>query len=211
MVLDDDVRVRLIGINAPEKKSDSKVDEPFSLEARLLLQSLVLGKKVRVIRGIEPFDKYRRSLAYLELEDGTDVQESLLEAGYVSFVAISPNIRRIEQFQKNEYAARGHGRGIWNLSEFIFEAELTNRNFSKGFNIMRSTVSLTRESKNQFFIELNNGLIAMIAKGDWDKYWSENTVDQYLDTKVEVRGWVFSRGDQYMVKITHPSMIVQIL
>jgi endonuclease YncB( thermonuclease family) len=79
VVLDDDVRVRLIGINAPEKKSDSKAAEPFSLEAQLLLQSLVLGKKVRVIRGIEPFDKYRRSLAYLELEDGTDVQESLLE------------------------------------------------------------------------------------------------------------------------------------
>jgi micrococcal nuclease len=66
------VKVRLIGVDAPESVDPRKPVERFARESAAFLRSLVEGKRVRL--AYEPagarVDKYGRLLAYLYLEPG---------------------------------------------------------------------------------------------------------------------------------------------
>lgn len=72
--------VRLLGINAPETSSH----EPFSLEAKSYLESLVLNKSVRLEFTNERTDKYGRTLAYLFL-GLENVNVELVRNGFANY------------------------------------------------------------------------------------------------------------------------------
>jgi micrococcal nuclease len=67
-----DVRVRLIGVDAPESVDPRRPVERFARESAAFLRGLVEGKRVRL--AYEPagarVDTYGRTLAYLYLEPG---------------------------------------------------------------------------------------------------------------------------------------------
>lgn len=70
-------RVRLIGIDAPDSG-----DFGFA-EAREVLSSLVIGKRVVLVPGArDDMDRYGRLLRYVDV-DGVDVNLKLLESGWV--------------------------------------------------------------------------------------------------------------------------------
>jgi hypothetical protein len=64
--LDDrKVRVRDIGVNTPETKPPIKGQEPCGPEASAANRRLVAGQTVRQELDIQPWDRYRRLLAYV--------------------------------------------------------------------------------------------------------------------------------------------------
>ena len=75
-ILDGHERVRLIGVDTPETKHPNKPVEYYGKEATAFTKKMLQGKTVRLEfdqanahRGHK--DKYRRTLAYVFLEDGT--------------------------------------------------------------------------------------------------------------------------------------------
>lgn len=112
-------RVRLWGVDTPElaRQDPPRPAEPFAAEATELARELAEGKQVRVI--LEPHDlrgNYGRLLAFVELPDGTLLNEVLIRAG-LSRADDRWSHRHVTRFDAVEREARQAGRGLWGPSE----------------------------------------------------------------------------------------------
>lgn len=126
LVLENRERVRLIGIDTPEMHESNKLNRDAQrshqdVEAikRLGRQSyeftkkLVEGKRVRLEFDVERFDRYKRILAYVYLNDGTFVNAEIVKQGYASLMTYPPNVKYADLFQKLYREARENQRGLW--------------------------------------------------------------------------------------------------
>jgi len=80
-------RVRLIGVDTPETKHPRKPVEYFGREATAFTKKMVQGKRVRLEfdqanAHIGHKDRYKRTLAYVFLEDGTFLNAEIVKQGY---------------------------------------------------------------------------------------------------------------------------------
>jgi micrococcal nuclease len=207
VVLEDHRKVRLIGINAPEQESNNRAAQPYAVEARLALQQLVHGKWVRLIEGSDAVDRYGRTLAYIELEDGTDVQELMLTRGYAAFVAISPNFARITKYMQVEQISRDQSLGIWSFPGFVLRSPVSQVQFTGGFAVIDSIVSRVRKSAKYHIFDLGSGMSVRIAKRSWQLYWNSALPESYMARNVEVRGWFFVHNKVLVTVASHPSMM----
>jgi endonuclease YncB( thermonuclease family) len=113
IVLAEGVKVRYIGINAPELARDDHVEEPFGKEAKRFNSRLVNKKKVRLELDIEPNDRYQRRLAYVFLKDGTFVNAAMLSKGYAYLLYLKPNVKYVDRLLAAQREAMTEKRGIW--------------------------------------------------------------------------------------------------
>ena len=101
-------RVRLIGIDAPER------GECFYARATELLQSLTQGAEV-TIQGDStqrPRDRYGRLLAYVRLPDAADAGEVLLQRGAAVVFETRPPFARHEAYVDAQADAARRGAGL---------------------------------------------------------------------------------------------------
>ncbi|UCD03938.1 MAG: thermonuclease family protein [Candidatus Woesearchaeota archaeon] len=99
-------RIRLIGIDAPEK------DQPYYLEAKERLSGLLKNKKVTLEKDKEDMDSYGRLLRYVYADD-VFVTLELIEEGYARVIIIHPNSKYESELKKAEYKAKESELGIW--------------------------------------------------------------------------------------------------
>jgi micrococcal nuclease len=109
------VKVRLIGVDAPESVDPRKPVERFARESAAFLRRLVEGKRVRLVG--EPagarIDRYGRTLAYLYLEPGgLFVNRELVARGY-AFAYVQYPFQFMDDFRAAERSAREQGLGLW--------------------------------------------------------------------------------------------------
>ncbi len=99
-------RVRLLAINAPEK------GDPYSVEARDKLRSLIEGKDVVLRFDQEKEDHYGRQLAYV-FSGKTNINLVMVEEGLAWSYIVPPN----DQYQYEIEMAEDHAKqsriGIW--------------------------------------------------------------------------------------------------
>ena len=118
LLLDNGYRIRLLGVNTPETKHPDRPAEPFGPKASAFTQSLVEQRTITLEFDRERLDNYRRVLAYVYLDDGSLLNQRLIEAGFSPAVVSFP-IRsdRKRLFEETERAAQQNLRGIWTLPE----------------------------------------------------------------------------------------------
>jgi micrococcal nuclease len=110
-------KVRLIGVNTPETKDPKKAVECFGKEATQFTRDAVEGKTVRLVLDKvnakrQHKDKYRRTLAYAYLADGTMLNAELIRQGYAPAEIRFP-FRYLSEFRELERAARAEALGLW--------------------------------------------------------------------------------------------------
>jgi micrococcal nuclease len=103
-------KVRLIGINTPEKKSN----DPLNREATELLRSLVEGQEVTLEFDAEETDQYRRTLAYVHKGD-LFVNGEIVRQGLAFCYTWEPNTSHKDEFVTWQREARDADRGLWGL------------------------------------------------------------------------------------------------
>lgn len=126
LVLENNERVRLIGIDTPEIHESSKLSrdiqrsgqdkaviKELGMQSYEFTKKLVEGRRVRLEFDAEKFDKYKRLLAYVYLSDGTFVNAEIVEQGYASLLTIPPNVKYAELFSTLYRQARENKRGLW--------------------------------------------------------------------------------------------------
>jgi micrococcal nuclease len=107
-------KIRLIGVDAPEsRKSGKKEIGHFGKESKIFLDQLLTGKKVRLEYDVGKYDRYKRTLGYVYLEDGTFLNAYLIKNGYASVMTVPPNVKYADQFVKLQKEAREKNRGLW--------------------------------------------------------------------------------------------------
>jgi micrococcal nuclease len=117
LVLANQARVRLIGVDTPETKHPDLPVEPFGPEAAEFTRRFVAdaGGSVRLEFDRERVDRYDRFLAYVWAGDRM-LNEELVRAGLATAATqyrYSEAMKR--RFRRAEDEARAAGRGIWSL------------------------------------------------------------------------------------------------
>lgn len=107
-----DVRVRYIGINAPESADPRREVQCFGKEAAARNEQLVGGKRVRLEKDVSETDQYGRLLRYVYV-DGTMVNAVLVQEGYAYAITVPPDVRYAEELRRLEREAREARRGLW--------------------------------------------------------------------------------------------------
>jgi micrococcal nuclease len=104
-------KTRLIGIDTPEVFGQQQC---FGREASAFTErTLPPGTHVRYRLGIDPTDRYGRTLAYIYLENGRMFNELLAERGYATPLTVPPNVDYADRFVKAARRAREAHRGLW--------------------------------------------------------------------------------------------------
>jgi micrococcal nuclease len=108
-------KVRLIGVDAPEtRKTGKKEIGYFGKEAASYVVKLLNGKKIRLEYDVTKYDRYKRTLAYVYLEDGTFLNAHLVENGYAMVMTVPPNVKYADLFVRLQKEARKKKKGLWN-------------------------------------------------------------------------------------------------
>lgn len=107
-------KIRLIGIDAPEsRKTGNKDIGYYGKEAKAYVEKLLLGKSVRLEYDVSRYDRYKRTLAYAYLQNGTFLNEHLIREGYAMTLTVPPNVKYAERFAKLQAEARQKKKGLW--------------------------------------------------------------------------------------------------
>ncbi len=116
LVLENKERVRLIGVDTPETKHPRKPVEYFGKEAAAFTRRMVQGKRVRLEfdqanAHIDHKDKYKRTLAYVFLWDGTFLNAEIIKQGY-GFAYTRFPFKYMDEFRRYQRDACDHNRGL---------------------------------------------------------------------------------------------------
>lgn len=107
--LKNNMRLRLIGINTPEK------DMYFYEEAKAFMEILVLGKQVKLEKDVTDKDMYGRYLRYVYLPD-IFVNLEMIKSGFANAYTYPPDVKYTDKFIDAERNARTNGAGLWQKS-----------------------------------------------------------------------------------------------
>ena len=101
------MRVRMIGINAPER------DECFYDEATSGLRALVPANGVRLVTDTTDLDRFGRLLRFVETADGVDLGGLLVESGLARSNHYPPDTSRNARYDELQQAAIDEQAGLW--------------------------------------------------------------------------------------------------
>ncbi|RME03581.1 MAG: hypothetical protein D6805_05880 [Planctomycetota bacterium] len=113
VILSNDLHLRLIGIDTPERR------EQYYKEAKSFLQKFLSGQKIYLVYGKDRKDRYGRALGYLFVEyDKTHllfVNGQMVWQGYARVYPYPPNLRYWKVLTLLQREARLKKRGLWSL------------------------------------------------------------------------------------------------
>lgn len=123
--LDNDEKVRLIGIDTPEKHDSDKLNRDAARTGKDIdtikklgekssefTQSLCDGKKCWLEYDTQTKDRYGRTLAYIHLDTGIVLNEEIVRQGYANAYTKYP-FKYMDRFRLLEVEAREAKRGLW--------------------------------------------------------------------------------------------------
>ncbi|MDG6774364.1 thermonuclease family protein [Thiomicrorhabdus sp. ZW0627] len=216
MVIIQGERFRLIGVQAPQIQQKQKFNtpgQPLAKESQLFLNKLLANNDMEV--GVEydttKVDPFNHQLAHLFLRDGTNVQEKILENGYVLALTSHQNTRHARCYFEAEQRARSKGYGLWDVAEkhpefhfpIVKSSEL--RKQDDGFRIISGVVDKVEKSSTNYIVNLDTTGIR-VPKDYWNRF-DFSALQALQGKRIEVRGQsFFYKGAMYVV-IDNPNAI----
>lgn len=200
--LTDGREVRLIGINAPELGRDGAPDQPLAAAARDRLDRLVRGRTVRLQYDVERADHYGRTLAYVVLPDGRDLQQLLVREGLAWFIAVAPNVAHRDAYRAAEAEARAARRGLWARVDYrpVPAEELTPDQV--GFRRILGTVRRVDDHGAWAALRLAAGVVLTLPRS---AVGPDPRV--FKGKRVVARGWLTAYKNGLRMRITDPTML----
>lgn len=116
------VPLRLIGGDTPETVHPRLPVQCYGPEASAEAKRLLENERVTVIYDPTQgslnedgyrVDKFERDLVYLELPDGRDFMEHMIEQGYAEEYRYDSDYQRMPQYRAAEERAAENDRGLW--------------------------------------------------------------------------------------------------
>ena len=205
IVLENNKRVRLLGINAPEIQNRYHPGEPGGADAKKWLQQKLQGRSVYLEHDRQTHDHYKRMLAHLYLPDGQHVNLSLVEKGLATVNLIPPNLLHANTFIRAQQQAETRKLGIWSMQ--YYQPRSLARLTEKPFGWQRYRLKAKALKRNRRFSRLiiSDNLDLSFANRDLALF---PPLETYLNKPLEVRGWVSRRKNHFSIRIQHPSAII---
>jgi micrococcal nuclease len=109
---EEDLRVRLIGIDSPETVHPSRPVQCYGEEAKEKLTELIDEKTIWLEKDVSETDRFGRLLRYVYVGD-IFVNEYMVREGYAFAVTFPPDIRYRDLFAEAQAEAEENKRGLW--------------------------------------------------------------------------------------------------
>lgn len=197
--LADGRKLRLIGVNTPERGRDGQKDQPFYLSAKNQLQQIIKNNQnqLNIVLGKEKHDRYKRLLAHIFTTNGENISATLLKKGLGFSIAIPPNIQFLKCYKKAEREAQNHKRGIWGhpFSKTIKVSSISKSTSPKsilGFQRVTGTVQRVDESRSSFWLNLNKNFALRVLKKDLP-YFKKFHPKTLLNQRLTAQGWIYQK------------------
>lgn len=206
LILQNDEKVRFVGINTPELGHGKFRDEPLANQASAFVKRQIEGKLVQLERGQEKKDRYGRWLAHVYTKEGANIQTQILERGLGFAVAVGDNLSYLDQYLIAEGKAREAKKGVWGDAFFApISAKKAARGKKRGYRQVIGTIKRVSRSKNNQTLHMEGDFRVLIRRESWKKYF-KGKPKRYVGKKVIARGWLFKSHDVTGMKVYHPSM-----
>lgn len=210
------VFIRYIGIDTPETRrrvgSEFVWDpKPYAEEAAEFNRQLVEKKRVRLEYDIERYDKYKRTLAYVFVDD-TFVNAELVKAGLGLVYTFPPNVKYTDELIVLQQKARLAGRGMWQgmkgevlspeqAGSFIGEIKIVEGRILSTYKSPKVTfLNFGEDYKTDFTAVIFNNNLASFARKGIDP------VRDYRGKQVRVYGRIKEYGGPEIV-LDNPGQI----
>lgn len=209
--LQDDRRIRLLGIDTPELGGWGRATQPYARKAQQRLAELVKanGNKVAVSVGEQNHDRYGRVLAHLYGQHGASLEEQLIAEGLAYHVVIAPNVALAHCLAQAESKARGQGVGLWKNARFI----PANQIKAAGFTLLQGRIQSVQRNKGGAWLDLGHSVVINIPS-DALQYFSQfQPLESLVGRDVQARGWISERKAQqkkyakWRLTVSYPSML----
>lgn len=134
ILIENNIRIRLLNIDAPE------INSCYAQEAKEYLSKTLLGREILLQKDQTAKDSFDRLLRYVFIyeedpeKDNLFVNSMLVENGYAQEAYIQPNRTYLAQLQADEREAKENNKGLWgacNIQEETQTGEQDSDPFSK--------------------------------------------------------------------------------
>ncbi|NOZ36610.1 MAG: thermonuclease family protein [Gammaproteobacteria bacterium] len=205
--LNDGRRLRLIGVNTPERGRNGQLAEPLANRAWHRLQTLASpGRHLKLRWGKEKKDRYGRLLAHVFTLDGRNLSASLLRAGMGAAIQIPPNLWAYQCYLQAEKNARKQKLGIWGQSYFAPIDVSRLATGIHGFHFIRGRLSRIGKSKTALWLNLGKHFALRIRKKD-QAYFKQIDFQQLIGKVLTARGWIYAYKGQWRMNLHHPASL----
>ncbi len=203
ILLIDGRKIRFIGINTPEIGRRGKPSQPYAKKAKEKLKSLLSSSRsILLLYDKDRKDHYKRTLAYVYLNDGIDVQAEILRAGLATSIVVQPNDKNLNCYRKIEKQARNQHLGIWK-EKSLRQIKAKYLNKSKQYRFVKGKVSSVKTISNSLILNLDSAVSIKVSDNAYKAYRHQHI----LGKTIEVRGWVYSYRKKPGMTIYHPKDI----
>ena len=206
--LGDGRKVRLLGINTPELARNNQPAQAFAKEARTSLIQLIkqTEQKVKLVYGVDRYDKYKRTLAHIYLANGQNIQARLISQGLATAFTTPPNDRQANCYKALEESAIQQQLGIWSLADYQVQPSHQLAKDTKGFRRIEGRVINTHQGKKSFWINLQGDISIRIASKDL-KYFDIIELAQLKNKNIRIRGWLHPGKNGQLINLRHPDAL----
>src|SRR4051812_8352880 len=107
-------KVRFVGIDTPETHKPNTPVQCYGPAAAAYTKNIIGSRRVRLVSDSlsTDRDRYDRLLRYVYLQDGTFVNEKLVQNGYAFYYPYFP-FTKSQQFEADQAAAMAARKGVW--------------------------------------------------------------------------------------------------
>lgn len=117
-------RVKLAGVDAPERGTSKKPEQPYAKEAKNYLEELVLGKKVTIKQIGLDSKNFILAIVYLETSRGLfsserqNINLEMIKQGYAEVYRVRSGLD-IDPYRKAQQTAQKQKLNIWSQKNYI--------------------------------------------------------------------------------------------
>ena len=208
--------VRFIGINTPEIDHKFGNSQAFAERARDYLKSKVKRFKGRLLllAGEEKRDRYGRLLAHIFSPTGQNIQADILLNGFGVWIVVPPNLNYMECYREYEQEARQSKSGVWGeqFRQPVDTKNLTDKN--TGFQWIRGKINRIGKGRKNWWLNFEDAIqqkkyskVALRVNKDDLHYFKEQSLEQFLNKEITVKGWVSKYKKQLVMTLRHPASL----
>lgn len=208
LLLQNGLKVRLLGINAPEVEGRHKPAEPGGDAAKTGLTEILAEEKIRLQPDLEKKDKYGRTLAHVFAHDGKHINLELVKRGLATVSIYPPNLAYTDQLLLAQREAETAERGLWRLKAYQTKSfvAIDDTNY-RGWHRVIGRVAAVKNGRKYSYLEFSPRFGVAIANQFLPLFPDLN---RYVGNEVEVRGWISRKRQHFTMFVRHPSSIIPI-
>ena len=206
--LADGRKVRLIGVNTPERARKEHMAEPLADAAtRYVEQLLNRSPRLRLQLGTEQRDRYGRLLAHVFLADDRNLSRILLEQGFGLAIMVPPNAGFADCYARAEQQARQARRGVWQHPYFepLSPQQVAAGNIT-GFRRVHGRIVRIGKSRKSLWLNLSDKFALRIARTDLARFDSL-PLHALQGKQVTARGWIRAYNGRWQMQLRHPEAL----